>query len=275
MSSTGTSPAKASPHPLDGIRAKIKRADKHLGELNGLSAEIVNQCKCRTASEYDAKSGEHVFAVRLDAPLPMIQQEFGIIAGEITHQLRSSLDHLVCRLADAAGQSNHSRLYFPILDKSTDQKGKSTFPEGKIKVVGGQALAIIKRLQPYNGTIKPEQNPLSILRDLDNADKHRTILVTIAAIGGRKAATFVDNCAHAMMLFMSGAVPNKGWVPLKDGAEVWRIPGPPDMKMDVQCPPVIAFDEVRFAKFKTVIPGLKKIRDAVVGVIDEFDRDVF
>src|SRR5690242_6655870 len=57
-----------------------------------------------------------------------IPETWGVIIGEVVHNARSALDHLVYQLVLLAGGVPHSSHQFPILDHPNDWKGKVVQP---------------------------------------------------------------------------------------------------------------------------------------------------
>lgn len=92
-----------------------------------------------------------------------------IIAGEILHNLRSALDHLVCRIVDLQGQ--HDKQAFPICQ---DQQKFNKIRRSALKDVPSHLVTQIESLQPFNSS-NPIVHPLTSLVNLSNADKHRII----------------------------------------------------------------------------------------------------
>lgn len=114
---------------------------------------------------------------------------FALLVGDILHNLRGCLDHLVYALAlkhtnplpdDFAKGSE-----FPIFgDKNSKgmlgagpQMFQSNGPN-KIRGIHPDAQTIIKSLQPYHRRQDFASDPLWVLHDLSNIDKHRLLLVT-------------------------------------------------------------------------------------------------
>lgn len=100
------------------------------------------------------------------------------------HQLRTSLDHLLFALVVANGSTPTDRQQFPIA--STPQKFTEAVKRGDIAGVSASAQALIEAIQPYQPT-QPNPPLLSLLRDWNNIDKHRLLVVVgaAAAIGNR------------------------------------------------------------------------------------------
>jgi hypothetical protein len=104
----------------------------------------------------------------------------GVVVGDCLYNLRSALDHLACRLVEVHGGTVTSRTQFPIVDKRRKDKAGKYVPLTIDGGISAAALATIESLQPYQRGGTAEQHPLSILRELSNADKHRLLHLTVA-----------------------------------------------------------------------------------------------
>jgi len=164
------------PHPLDGIRSKIERANE---QIRNLSAEIDDF----TNKTYTIVPKDHPTEDRRDYILEIGPGEstglerMGLIAGEIIHHLRSCFDHLVWKLIEA----NHidpekvtsPRPEFPIF---LDSNKYAVEGAKKVQKTITSAQPLIEQLQPYNG--EGDRDPLWFIHRLDVIDKHRVLLAT-------------------------------------------------------------------------------------------------
>jgi hypothetical protein len=157
------------------IRVKIERAKKHLPELESESAHVRGQNMHVVGPHYDPNTGKSSLGL---APLPILPFNFIATAGDIIQNLRTSLDHLAWHLAQiglaqkgAANAEPHWDVSFPIA------KTVEIYESMKRRKVQGmlpEAVKAIDSLKPYKGG----NDPLWRLHELNNIDKHRT-LVTI------------------------------------------------------------------------------------------------
>ena len=100
-------------HPLDGPRAKIKRAESQVIALN----DTLQRCFKRYPysvgiAEFDRKAGRH--NLRVKGGPPTFPDEWGVLIGEIAHNLRSALDGLAWQLALLKTTAPYDRTAFPI-----------------------------------------------------------------------------------------------------------------------------------------------------------------
>ena len=84
---------------LDGVRAKLARANEHLARLESDTHAFLENEPYRFALEVDG----HDYVVRIKASRePPI--ELAIMLGDVLYNLRSSLDHLAWQLASLNGK---------------------------------------------------------------------------------------------------------------------------------------------------------------------------
>jgi hypothetical protein len=116
------------------------------------------------------------------APPPPV---LGVLLGELVHNLRSSLDHLVWQLALLDREEPFPLLQYPIVSKPEDWLSKA---KQQLKDVRAGAVELIEQTQPYHWphSTKYGEHPLAVLRDLSNEDKHRVILSTVMAVAEPK-----------------------------------------------------------------------------------------
>ncbi|HXC47592.1 MAG TPA: hypothetical protein VNU20_04825 [Candidatus Sulfotelmatobacter sp.] len=204
---------------LIGVRQKINRAKYHLNQLkaaleawNGTEEEgnplVIYKNPGRTWWDLSVKE------VTPNNP------NWALIVGDIIHNLRSALDHLVYQLAILHGQStNFAReTFFPI---SLDA---SSFSKARVKLeshIAPRALALIEELQPYKAADlvgkDPKASKLWIVSELDIIDKHRILIVTGKFFRITELNCFVNNGTPVVVPV------DPAWHPLIDGAPLASV----------------------------------------------------
>jgi hypothetical protein len=173
-------------HVLEGSRAKIARAREHFELLKD---------ELRTAPEdgrfwkanpnpFEAKiereGMEHALYLRLREEPDLVR--WGLLLGDGMHNLRCALDLAVYDLAiRASGEDpppQKRSLQFPI----TDSDEKWTDAKRRIEPLADDAKRVIHDAQPYKRGNDLATSPLRLLRELDDADKHRLIAPGVFAI---------------------------------------------------------------------------------------------
>ena len=118
-------------HPLLGVAAKLDRATQHIRELDATIREFKRLNPDVFGTQLDPQTGHFAHTIRHTGS-ELDTSRLSIIAGEVLHQLRSSLDHTVARLLMKIHASNPEldnileRSEFPILTKPTHEKPSVT-----------------------------------------------------------------------------------------------------------------------------------------------------
>ena len=109
-------------------------------------------------------------------------ETWGVLLGEIVHNLRSALDHLVYEASslDKNGRPL-SDTEFPIF-VDEDKFRSERRPGGlyKIRGLNAETRAFVESMQPFHSE-NPRLHHLWALRELSNADKHRLLNFVVAA----------------------------------------------------------------------------------------------
>ena len=168
-------------HPLAGVRAKLKRATKHLRELNAKAAAFLGSDPYRIDVEPEDDPryvGWHRATFRIVRYPPF---ELGVIVGEVFGQYRSALDHLMVRLIRLNQISG--RVKFPIYPDGVywvpNKEGR--VPRDRLaRLVRSEHLAVFDRLYP-----RPDQRRRRVLMTrphalvmtqwVSNFDKHELV----------------------------------------------------------------------------------------------------
>jgi hypothetical protein len=199
-------------HPLDSARLKVERTWEHLEQFNAESRSFFQtQPYAFTAgpSKGDPEYGAIYVHTRRQIP-----EHVSLVFGDAVHTLRSALDHLAYQLAFRLGTGPTRRTQWPIFDDPA-----------LFESYGSRHLEGI--LEPHRSRIvdmQPFKDPnglrwLSLLHELDIADKHHNIGQLIAAP------------THAEITTPQGVIKVRnpeGPVYVKDGAEIMRFRMPDD-----------------------------------------------
>jgi hypothetical protein len=168
-------------HRLDGVTAKLERADTHLLSVKDAIAKIITTDPDIIPAEHDPESGRYIFRAQRDSSHP---DWLAPIIGDCVHNFRAALDYLVWELVALAGNIGTSSTEFPIfIDPDLYAKDAPR----KIRGIDPRAETVIARLQPFAGPNsqpgnpawrEPEEEPLALLYGLDKQDKHRSLNLT-------------------------------------------------------------------------------------------------
>lgn len=151
------------------IRAKIHRAKKHFADLEIEAAEWADKYRDVLLGKKNPKTGE-IARPYEHRRLPMVSADTLLIAGDVIHNVRSALDHLMWHLALVGSPGiDPGRIEFPIAkDQATYETNRAT----KVKGLSPEAVEAIDRLKPYHGGTEAFWR----IHELDIIDKHRVIL---------------------------------------------------------------------------------------------------
>jgi len=229
------------------IRVKIKRAKKHLTELEAL-AETYGDTYAQVVRAKDHtkfSQGPPKFV-----KLPVVSFEMLAIAGDVLHNLRSALDHTVYQLALVRNpKTSLKRLRETCFPIGKDVHTYKSIAGGKVKgVIEPRAMHFIDGLKPYKGG----NDSLWLLTELNNIDKHRRLIAV-----GRNVLCEGEG-------FFGGY-----W--LKDNQAPFTRAGLPKRGKNTQFTGIKSLLQFQAVKRKTLIPTLVELTDFVESLVEDFN----
>jgi len=251
---------------IEILRLKLARADANVEQLKaalGIGPNAVGPLKTHGID----LQPDGTLHYSTNAPIP--GPDCGIILGDALHQFRSVLDHLVCAFASRG--KTHSicekfRLQCPIHKDLLDFCANTLVSQGTLKLlIGAKEFQLIEEAQPYKrNTINPTADPLYILSQLDNIDKHRIVLIfdqRLAISGYFETADHIEVFATTHQK-------------VKPGTQVLDVRRPiPDRPFTVHVDdmaPFIVFAETNTAADGMgVFPMLRAMQGLVVGIVED------
>jgi hypothetical protein len=263
-----------------GIKAKIERAKEHVDNLKAEVNAFLESEAYAVVVEDEQQTGDRVFRVRIKTDIPI---RLAVIAGDVVHNLRATLDYLSWQLVEANGGIPDQRTEFPF---GVDQADFTTRCQRKVRGVSAEAMSLIQALKPYGAG---NQNSLYFLHRLDIRDKHRLLImvggIRDRIIHGPEALEIVEVRRGGLdgPIVPLGFTPE--WVafhyaaahsgfPLKDGAEIHRIESRfrnrPKVDMDPTFTFNVAFGESGIFEGEPLVESLQKLADMIDGLIDVF-----
>ncbi len=215
--------------PIDSVLTRIRHAEENLDALQNQVKSWMSENPYSVIDQTNADFTWYSIVLRIKKEPPL--GKWSLIASDIVHSLRCARDYLVYAIAVyESGQevpSDERLLMFPICDSST-QFGEQD--RRRLKTLSQPVRSAIESLQPYNRPHEVFFPLLSILRDFDDINKHRLLMIAFSAVA-RGNIGFVGPSEN--MNKASQFIANAG--ELKDGAEiaafVFDSPAP-DMKFD-------------------------------------------
>ena len=203
-----------------GCRAKIDRAKFHLKQLT-LEIRAAEGDMYGFRVDVDAHTGERV----IKASLPQqLFTHYSIAGGEVVHQARSALEHLIWDLILANGATPKDWVSgFPIfIDKNEYQKKSRRMVNG----VNTAAITIIDGLQPVNPNYRTDI--LYLLGEMWNREKHRLLNFASIRLNAYKALYIYPSGRHrAIVADLTTAA-------VQDGTELGRFRQPDDLTPQVK-----------------------------------------
>lgn len=156
-----------------GIIAKLKRADGEIQNLESCFKDLFNKKENGYRSIHTHVGNRLIIRAFGN---PEVPDEYLVRSGEVIHHFRSCLDYLVCSLVSAYGTVTKEHM-FPVC---ATELGWEKSHRKKLAGLPPPVVAKIRDLQPFHQS-NPEQSTLYVINDLDNADKHRLLPLSVAA----------------------------------------------------------------------------------------------
>ncbi len=178
---------------MDSVDAKLARAKKHLKALeDAIDAYLAPPEPYLIRGEEYMERHSYAQRVFIEVVEFPPDEKWGPLIGDFVHNLRSALDHLAWEIARPKFKAeSRKEIGFPVAGPYRDQGTRDRL-NADLKMFPKRTRAAIKRLQPY--TTGNSQDPLWVLHQLWNMDKHRTIhtagFTVIHPSGGRNWGTF-------------------------------------------------------------------------------------
>jgi hypothetical protein len=222
-------------------------------------------------AEFNRKTGQYVYRARLGA-LP--SEEWGILIGEIAHNLRSALDGLIYQLAALnLRKAPTRRSQFPVFTRRFSKKVSGHWHHGFEGKEFGSApddlehQAAIERLQPYKRGRLGRRCVLVLLTEINNTDKHNMIMPGVP-----------HSSAYFMGVWLARDGDDNPWTRLpqrprfrnlKDGAKIFERSA--EVHVNTKIIPTIAFgNECRAVQGKGVIHTFRAIAQEVSKIVESF-----
>lgn len=253
--------------PFEGSRRKIARANKHIAELELLLADFASKVVLNFERE---DQGENwLWLPRFSIPAPC---DVPIIMGDAVHNLRTSLDVMICDLARLRGASTITRLDYPF-EEDKDKLDKK-LNDKRYKKLGVDIHDAIRTTRPYKNGGHPG---LRGLHDLDMLDKHEIAIPVYLVARGRMA--IMDQIANLTGHPLLKMLARGGFYPVHEGSKlsIRKDLGEPTDVLDFsgakpipQLPPGLPFAEKPIVE---VLKGLSQLSAQVVsGFEGKFGR---
>ncbi len=258
-------------HLLDGCWAKIERASE---SITNLESEIQRWAQSdppphRIVRGLNHKKRAYTFTA-FCSPVPL---RISVLAGEIVHHLRSSLDHLIWALAIKRHTNPSFRIQFPI--STTSEKYLKAQKDGIMKGISKKACDIVESLQPFKRK-NPSDDPLLILEEFSNTDKHKLLLVVtnVVTMGDKISVDSGETDANQTSIIgMSPPPETLGLTATEGGTEVFSIllgNYTPRFSATLHFTLQLSLEKFGNKKNVAIVSGLAQLRDAAKSTIERF-----
>jgi len=189
------------------VYSKLEWAEKHLADLMDLGQDYLRPGggdERPLGIRFNDRHPPLVIASFIvEKPMPV---EMSLHAGDLVHNARTALDHVLARLKDHFGGDTRSGT-FPITESDADWKGR-VYPRrdgkrqrGPVDGLPCSARTLIYREQPhvaYAG--RREEDPVVILSAMDNSDKHRLLHHGFAYPTAERGLDLIEVCDRKRVL---------------------------------------------------------------------------
>ncbi|MGW4125787.1 hypothetical protein [Nocardia sp. NPDC004711] len=161
--------------------AKLDHARRRLAELTAVvekyrASEPITYGYVAVDNPFSDSLTDVVYSARVREPIP---DEWPLLTGDVLTNLRAALDHSVYGHADARNEltdKQRKALQFPIIEKLDSWNNSKTGPPVTLApLLDPKVFAVIEKRQPCHAD--GQDNPLALLNELVNGDKHRTLRV--------------------------------------------------------------------------------------------------
>lgn len=198
---------------FSGVRLKLARAQDQIEGLQSDTLAFVDTHPYTAGLHFDRDARELTFSVQVKELPPTM---WGVRIGEIIHNLRSALDHIVWELVvlKTGAPPRTKQNQFPVFDTESGFNDRGV---GKFLVhVGTDAIDLIRSEQPFS-TGEKALSPLWHLKELSDVDKHRTLHVT-----GSMVQAFSAKLPPLLYPVSIAALDVRPPGPIQNDAVLWR-----------------------------------------------------
>ncbi len=263
---------------LEGPRAKHRRGVEQLNVLNDAILEYLGRepKPYSLRGQFHPDRCEYVFVGKILESMEDLAY-WGTVLGDVLHNFRCALDHLVCQLVLLnTGRECTGDNQFPICTTgenywSRGKSGRNT-RDWRLQGVADEHKAIIDTLQPYRTHgMRPNQiEVLAGLQKFSNLDKHRLIHPTLFAVDVHDSSDFAlisnDDAGDMTGQALDALTTDRETEVL---AVRFPCPGPnPDVRVEGELPISVGFGKPPPIR----LPAFFTMAEHTEWIIDQFTR---
>jgi hypothetical protein len=239
-------------HPFAGIAEKLKRADQNIANLKTEIDAFIDSGKYPVLPHPDEQMWQEAVSYHRDKRIPV---RFGVLAGEIVHHLRSTLDHIIWHFSDfpseEAWRKAENVIEFPVFAEPLTKDDLKRYNRKIQGITNTQVLTWIREMQPYNAGANVADDPLLIVHNMDRFDKHRELVIVDPSAFINIPPTMPE-LARKLTLYADGKLPASEHVSASRA-----------LKEHTKVTPQVSFREFGKRKTQPVIPGLMELFDEI------------
>jgi hypothetical protein len=222
---------------MKGAYLKLLRARELADLIESEVSRVANsESPPRLAYERLNEGRKHQWRIQ---GLNALNQLFPLWVGDCLHNYRTVLDHVAWTLTELTGNPPGLNTKFPLTPEDVPKKALTVDPSVSLDNSVNDVVRLAREMMYGEG----EQAPLAHLSRLDNADKHRVLLLSSARVS---YTTLELDSSSARPTFMG----NGG--PLRDGSVALVVYTAMPEHLDV---PATLNLEVRFDEAHERVPG--------------------
>lgn len=224
-----------SEHPTVEAQRRLQHARAHLKVLDDKIRLFMEREPFGAVSKHNYEQATYIVHGEIRETPPL---ELGLIAGDVIHNIRASLDNLLwafaCRHHDPPENPNAS---FPIFKDRTGKNGWDKKGGDLLQSVASSVGLAVTECQPFmRSPNDSSQDLLWVLNRLWNDDKHKRIVPVAGAwVGGRLHGKSFKVTGGSRMEYLTSG-------PFEPNAELFRMDYNPAGKLEGELVPQFSFN---------------------------------
>lgn len=159
---------------------KLAWAHQHIDALQRDIDDFLDREPYEATLKYNDKQARYVATIHAREEPPL--ERWGLMVGDIVHNLRSALDSLafavwVSDMGRLPSEDEAKAIQFVITDNAAFWNSER---KRRLSTMHPSVHAVFEKLQPYRRGHPKPRDLLAVLRDISNVDKHRRVSVVMA-----------------------------------------------------------------------------------------------
>jgi hypothetical protein len=246
-------------------QVKIERADQHVRDLERRSVAFLKAPPYRLIFKKEPETGDTVYCWKRRASHPGIPLEWGAIAGDAIHNLRSAID-ILWHQATAATANRSRGTYFPFVGAEKLEARLRRVKEPSLKA----ALQIARGFKPY----QTGNEQLWLLHQASIMDKHQVPMIVVCVFEAGAFDIRPPSWWSEADLILQGDLRFTDPALVEDGVEFARTRYGQGLKFNKQIKPTfgIAFGKCGALQGKPVLKTLREFTSIANAIAEAFLR---